>query len=322
MCPQSSGPTDNVADEAVNEEMNDSLERAATTATGLDVEQDMGNINKTQSKATPNEPSSLGTSSGGGPKRQETMGDTIAQTRILDLENTKTAQAQEITSLKLRVKKLGKKGGSRTHKLKRLYKVGRSARMVSFDDAKQVVAAKDVNLSVDEVTLAQALAALKSAKVQEKGDVIKRRPSANVQDKGKGKMVEPEKPMKKKELIRLDEEIAITKYNQAEFDEAVEGSSKRAREELEQENAKKQKVDDDKETTELKNLIEVMPDEEEVALDAIPLAVKSQAFFLNFSQNSSRINEVFGKHPPGDYEALNERKLDDFEEEYQYYGRM
>ncbi|GKG21826.1 hypothetical protein Tco_0384421, partial [Tanacetum coccineum] len=37
----------------------------------------------------------------------------------------------------------------------------------------QVVAAKDVNISVDEVTLAQALAALKSAKVQEKGDVIK-----------------------------------------------------------------------------------------------------------------------------------------------------
>ncbi|GKC19243.1 hypothetical protein Tco_1021393 [Tanacetum coccineum] len=55
----------------------------------------------------------------------------------------------------------------------------------------------------------------------------------------------------------------------------VEGSSKRAGEELEQENAKKQKVDDDKETAELKSLIEVMPDEKEVALDAIPLAVKS-----------------------------------------------
>ncbi|GJR87916.1 hypothetical protein Tco_0211927 [Tanacetum coccineum] len=79
--PQPSGPTSNVADEAVNEEMDDSLERAATTATGLDAEQDGGNIDKTQSKATPNEPSSLGTSSGGGPKRQETMGDTIAQTR-------------------------------------------------------------------------------------------------------------------------------------------------------------------------------------------------------------------------------------------------
>ncbi|GJT45509.1 hypothetical protein Tco_0954224 [Tanacetum coccineum] len=78
--PQSSVPSDNVADEAVNEEMDDSLVRAATTATGLDAEQDSGNINKTQSKAPPNEPSSPGTSSGGGPKRQETIGDTIAQT--------------------------------------------------------------------------------------------------------------------------------------------------------------------------------------------------------------------------------------------------
>ncbi|GKF96831.1 hypothetical protein Tco_0292652, partial [Tanacetum coccineum] len=31
---------DNVADEAVNEEMDDNLERAATTATSLDAEQD------------------------------------------------------------------------------------------------------------------------------------------------------------------------------------------------------------------------------------------------------------------------------------------
>ncbi|GJV75694.1 putative ribonuclease H-like domain-containing protein [Tanacetum coccineum] len=60
---------------------------------------------------------------------------TKLQQRVLDLENTKTAQDQEITSLKLRVKKLEKKGGSRTHKLIRLYKVGRSARVVSFNEA-------------------------------------------------------------------------------------------------------------------------------------------------------------------------------------------
>ncbi|GKF60088.1 hypothetical protein Tco_0176874, partial [Tanacetum coccineum] len=42
---------------------------------------------------------------------------------------------QEITSLKLRVKKLEKKGGSRAHKLRRLYKVGRSTRVVSSDEA-------------------------------------------------------------------------------------------------------------------------------------------------------------------------------------------
>ncbi|GKE32916.1 hypothetical protein Tco_1452238 [Tanacetum coccineum] len=61
-------------DEVVNEEMDDNLERAGTTATGLNAEQDKGNINKTQSKATPNEQSSLRTSSGGGPRHQETMG--------------------------------------------------------------------------------------------------------------------------------------------------------------------------------------------------------------------------------------------------------
>ncbi|GJZ38124.1 putative ribonuclease H-like domain-containing protein [Tanacetum coccineum] len=66
------------ADEDVYEERDDSLERSATTAIGLDAEQDKGNINKTQSKATPNEPSSPGTSLGGGTMRQETMGDIIA----------------------------------------------------------------------------------------------------------------------------------------------------------------------------------------------------------------------------------------------------
>ncbi|GKG63026.1 hypothetical protein Tco_0638673, partial [Tanacetum coccineum] len=38
--PKSSGPTDNVADEAVNKEMDDSLVRAATTASSLEAEQD------------------------------------------------------------------------------------------------------------------------------------------------------------------------------------------------------------------------------------------------------------------------------------------
>ncbi|GJZ71902.1 putative ribonuclease H-like domain-containing protein [Tanacetum coccineum] len=133
--PQSGEPIEPVADEAVLKERGDSLVRAATTASSLEIEQVSGNINKTLSKATLNEPNPQGTGSGSGPRCQDTMGDKIAQTRVLDLENTKTAQAQEIISLKLRVKKLEKKGGSRIHKLKRLYKVGRSARMVSSDEA-------------------------------------------------------------------------------------------------------------------------------------------------------------------------------------------
>nr|GEZ42816.1 hypothetical protein [Tanacetum cinerariifolium] len=65
--PHTSVPT-SVADEAVNKEMDNSLERAATTTTSLDAEHDRGNIFTTQSKATPNEPVSQGTNSGGSPR--------------------------------------------------------------------------------------------------------------------------------------------------------------------------------------------------------------------------------------------------------------
>ncbi|GJT52102.1 gag-pol polyprotein [Tanacetum coccineum] len=77
----SSGPTTLVADETVHEERGDSVERAATTAASLDAEQDSGNINRTQSTAIPNVPFPQGIGSGGSPRCQEAIGDTIAQTR-------------------------------------------------------------------------------------------------------------------------------------------------------------------------------------------------------------------------------------------------
>nr|GFA79620.1 hypothetical protein [Tanacetum cinerariifolium] len=79
--PHTSVPTEVVTDEAIYEEMYDSVERVATTATGLDAEQDRGIISKTQFTATLNEPSSIKTSSGSGLRSQETMGDVAAQTR-------------------------------------------------------------------------------------------------------------------------------------------------------------------------------------------------------------------------------------------------
>ncbi|GJU87019.1 hypothetical protein Tco_1294565 [Tanacetum coccineum] len=57
--------------------------------------------------------------------------------------------------------------------------------------------------------------------------------------------------------------------------ELVEGKEKRAGTELIQEITKKQKVEDDKETTKLKQLMKIIPNEEEETIDAIPLAVKS-----------------------------------------------
>ncbi|GKC08235.1 hypothetical protein Tco_0999845, partial [Tanacetum coccineum] len=70
----SGGSPNKVGDEAINEEMLDSMERDATTALSLKAEQASGNINKTQFMATLNEPFSLELGSGSGPWRQETVG--------------------------------------------------------------------------------------------------------------------------------------------------------------------------------------------------------------------------------------------------------
>ncbi|GKE77746.1 hypothetical protein Tco_1543866 [Tanacetum coccineum] len=165
-----------------------------------------------------------------------------------------------------------KKGGPRTHKLKRLYKVGRSTRIVSSDEASlgdqedgrhdddimfnvsdlageevfvveqrvpdnkkdnaaqvntaDVCTANTILVSVatiteDEITLAQALAELKSVKPT---TATSTRPKAKglvkVQDKGKGILVEePVKSIKKKDQLRLDEELAFKLQAEEEEEE-------------------------------------------------------------------------------------------------------
>ncbi|GJX07674.1 hypothetical protein Tco_0195606 [Tanacetum coccineum] len=244
---------------------------------------------------------------------------------------------------------------------------------------------------MSSITLAQALMEIKSKKPKEKGVVIQelgestttissQLSSQQSQDKGKRILIEPVKPMKKKDLIRLDEETALNlqaEFNeeerlarekaekeeeanialietwddiQAKFDvdhQLAERLQAKEQEELSIEenatlfqqllnkrrkhfaakraeenrnkpptkaqqrkimctylknmegyklkdlkfkefvsiqemfdrafkrNAKKQKVEDDKETAELKQCLEIIPDEEEVTIDATPLAVKS-----------------------------------------------
>ncbi|GJT37597.1 hypothetical protein Tco_0937462 [Tanacetum coccineum] len=196
--------------------------------------------------------------------------------RVLDLENTKTSQAAEITKLKERVKKLERRNKSRTLGLKRLRKVGRTARIESSEDeglgaqedaskqgrkiadldadAEVISTAKVTTVSattttVDELTLAQTLIEIKAAKPKAvttaatttttavtrpkaRGVVVKEpseftittsQPSQlpQAKDKGKGKMVEPEKPLKKKDQILVDKEIAqrLQEELQAELEE-------------------------------------------------------------------------------------------------------
>ncbi|GJR63798.1 hypothetical protein Tco_1505960 [Tanacetum coccineum] len=70
----------------------------------------------------------------------------------------------------------------------------------------------------------------------------------------------------------MKEEVMEESSKRAEI--AQESNSKRAGDELEQENTKKQKVDDDQEATKMKELMKIVSDEEEVVVDAIPLATK------------------------------------------------
>ncbi|GJT37684.1 retrovirus-related pol polyprotein from transposon TNT 1-94 [Tanacetum coccineum] len=70
-------------DEIVYKEWEDRMERATTTASSLEAEQDSSEINRTQSMATLNEPLPQGTSSGCGPRCQVTiLGGAKAQTRF------------------------------------------------------------------------------------------------------------------------------------------------------------------------------------------------------------------------------------------------
>ncbi|GJS44698.1 hypothetical protein Tco_0594819 [Tanacetum coccineum] len=183
-----------------------------------------------------------------------------------------------------------------------------------IDDAKSVSVVSEIPTvtTVDELTLAQALAELKSAKLLTQG-ISFREPSVATttitaapeptQDKGKAQEQEElsnaekatlfvqllEKRRKHFAAKRAEEKrnkpptqaqqrkIMCTYLKNMEGKKPKDFKNKYfdSIQKMFDRAFKRQKVDDDKETTELKSLMEVMPDEEENALDAIPLAVKS-----------------------------------------------
>ncbi|GKC48089.1 putative ribonuclease H-like domain-containing protein [Tanacetum coccineum] len=99
-----------------------SVERDITIAASLDAVQDSDNIIRTQTTVMPNVDIPQGMDTGGSPRRQDTIGDALAQTRserVLDLEKEKDAQAVEILRLKKRVKRLERQRNSSTSQLRR-----------------------------------------------------------------------------------------------------------------------------------------------------------------------------------------------------------
>ncbi|GJT99949.1 putative ribonuclease H-like domain-containing protein [Tanacetum coccineum] len=132
-------PTTLIADETIQEERGDNMERAATTAASLDAEQDNGSGPRRQDTILGDKPAQtrferLSKQSNDPPLlRVNTLGDgedrmqlqelmemcTKLSDRVLDLESVKVAQALEIKKLKKRVKKLESRKKSRTLQLKR-----------------------------------------------------------------------------------------------------------------------------------------------------------------------------------------------------------
>nr|GEV99337.1 hypothetical protein [Tanacetum cinerariifolium] len=116
-------------------------------------------------------------------------------------------------------------------------------------------------------------------------------------DKGKGKMTEPEVPIKKKDQMRMDEEYEadsllaerlqarerkeFSEEQKASGKEGQESSTKRTAESLEFDISKKQKIDENIElviddTEELKKCMEIVPhDGDEVLIEATPLSSRS-----------------------------------------------
>ncbi|GJX59738.1 hypothetical protein Tco_0291128, partial [Tanacetum coccineum] len=186
MVPQPSSPTEIVVDEVVHKELGDRLVKVATTASSLEAEQDSG-----------------------GPRFQETMGDTITQTRFENVSKHSndslftrgnTLRSDE-DSLKLKeLMELCTNLQQMVLDLEKTKTIGMSRRVESSGDEEDlgedafkqerrinaINADKDITLEVfvaeqevanekdddGEITLAQALIEMKSIKPKVKGVVI------------------------------------------------------------------------------------------------------------------------------------------------------
>nr|GEY83218.1 hypothetical protein [Tanacetum cinerariifolium] len=283
---------------------------------------------------------------------------TNLQKQVLDLEEEKTAQAKEISSLNKRVEKFEQKRKSRTSRLKRLRKIRTTSRIESstkssfgdqedaskqgrmidninqdveitlVDDTQgrmneedmfgvndldgdevvvdvsasekveqsEKVVEKEVStadpvttadevvtiegievttagttlqISKDELTLAQTLIDIKTAKPKAITTAATTVTAAGTRPKEKGIWIEAFVPMDT-ELVKGSDKVVEGS------EKAKEGSSIRAACNLEQENAKRQRMEEENESTEPKRCLEIVTeDDDDVTIEATPLSSKS-----------------------------------------------
>nr|GEX79587.1 retrovirus-related Pol polyprotein from transposon TNT 1-94 [Tanacetum cinerariifolium] len=203
--------------EAVYKELDDRLVRATTTASSLEAEQDSGNIDKTQSKATPNEASSLGTTSEVADKDVNNEVQKVVEEVVEDINTAKLiVDAAQVSAAG---------------------KVNIASIAITISAAAKII--------TKEITLAQALVEIKTTKPKAKGIVLQE-PSESItttkknslkksQDKGKAITIKELVKLKKKDQIRLDEEAALKLQAklQAKFNEEQRLARERAQIKLE-----------------------------------------------------------------------------------------
>ncbi|GJS34735.1 hypothetical protein Tco_0533117 [Tanacetum coccineum] len=180
---------------------------------------------------------------------------------VLDLQKAKDAQAKEIVALKKRIQRLERRKMSRPTSLKRLSKVGMSRELSPLKTRRVLVLEVDVmhveakvdgkddqSKKPDDSTIGEAVttygidntAGIYDSAVPTTSEEITLAQTLNTdykpssKDKGKGIMIEPEVPLKRKDQIALDEQIA--RDIQAKLDAELLEEQKLARKQEEEAN--------------------------------------------------------------------------------------
>nr|GEU49116.1 xylulose kinase-1 [Tanacetum cinerariifolium] len=191
-------------DEAVNEEWDDRVKRAATTTAGLDAEYASGNINMTQSMAMPNVPLPQGIGACDSPRCEEAM-----EVPLLRLGRR---------GLKLKVKKLVKKKRKESFDDETDFDAGfykvqvtptqtytRRRRVVSTSSGKNSTASRLFSTTKESVSTVSASMPVSTAGMVQEVNINIPSPVA-VKDKGKGKMEEFEDERTKRTKLQQEQD--------------------------------------------------------------------------------------------------------------------
>nr|GEW74492.1 hypothetical protein [Tanacetum cinerariifolium] len=240
---------------------------------------------------------------------------------VLSSDQIKTNQAAKIEKLKKRVKKLEGKKKKRTHRLKRLYKVGLSVRVESSKEEEGLSDQKDASKQgmIAEIDANEDLSLInKTAQDQGRmndedlfvvndldGDEV-------IMDVTAGEIMEYDATVAEKEVSIATNKVVTTAKSVEGITAAItlqiskddvtmaqtlieikaakprargvtiqepkvtEASSKRAGDEIEQESAKRQRLEKEDDIAKLKSCLEIVPeDDDDVTIEATPLSSKS-----------------------------------------------